>query len=330
MKNLWDPYGRRIDYLRVSVVDSCNLNCFYCVPESSACAPSKSRMLPVEDIFRIIQGACSLGVEKVRLTGGEPLVRKDILGLVSRVAGLEGIKDLSLTTNGILLDKYAVPLARAGLNRVNISLDSLDPAIFKKITRGGALDKTLEGIRVSQEAGLAPIKLNVVAMKGINEGEVANFARLTLDSQLHVRFIEYMPVTSRHHKQWRDHYLPVAKIKELCEEIGPLEEEKAYRGNGPAQYYRIRGAKGLLGFISPVSRHFCDRCNKLRVTSDGKIKPCLFSSEEVDLAGALQDRGKMESMFLQALELRPDPGVVTRDPDSRFNCQDREMLHIGG
>ncbi|PKM79549.1 MAG: GTP 3',8-cyclase MoaA [Firmicutes bacterium HGW-Firmicutes-13] len=330
MGSLMDPYGRKIDYLRVSVIDRCNLKCFYCVPEPGSCSPSQTGVMDIEEIIKIIKAAAALGIEKVRLTGGEPLIRADIVELVYRISQIKEISDISLTTNAVLLDKLASKLVKAGLNRVNISLDSLDPEIFKEITRGGALQKTLQGITTALAEGLTPVKINMVAMKGINSEEISKFVKLTLDNDLHVRFIEYMPVNKHHEEQWKKHFMPLSEIQVLCEKIGALKREEAYYGNGPADYYRIEGAKGLIGFISPVSRHFCSKCNRLRVTSDGKIKPCLFSAEEIDLKEAESDEEKIKEMFTKALKLRPDPYKIDKNPNGRFNCNKREMLQIGG
>ena len=330
MGKLVDLYGREIDYLRVSVIDRCNLKCFYCVPDVGSCSPDVSEVMSLEEIIKIIKAASSLGIKKVRLTGGEPLVRKDIVEMVSKISEIEGITDISLTTNGVMLNELAPALVKAGLNRVNISLDSMNPANFKKITRGGALKKTQRGIKAALKAGLTPLKINVVAMKGINDGEIEEFVKLTLDNDLHVRFIEYMPISKSHQKQWGECFMPISEIQELCENIGPLEEEQTYRGNGPAAYYRIQGAKGLVGFISPVSRHFCGKCNRLRVTADGKIKPCLFSMDEIDLKEAGGDEEKLKELFMRSMDLRPDPHQVDRNPESRFNCSKREMQQIGG
>ncbi len=330
MGNLVDLFGRDIDYLRISVIDKCNLKCFYCVPEIGTCSPEEGQVISAEDIIKMTEAASTLGISKIRLTGGEPLIRKDIVDLASRISAVEGIRDLSLTTNGILLKELASKLAEAGLNRVNISLDSLEPDNFKKITRGGILEKTLQGIYKALEEGLTPVKINVVAMKGINDSEISKFAELTLENDLHVRFIEYMPVNSHHEKQWGDCFMPISDIKDLCSQVGVIQEEESFQGNGPASYYRIEGARGLVGFISPVSRHFCAKCNRLRITSDGKIKPCLFSADEIDLLEAKGDVEKMKEMFMEALKLRPDPEKIDKNPNGRFNCNKRGMLQIGG
>jgi len=208
MTELVDVFGRRITYLRVSVTDHCNLNCFYCTPGKEGCQGSGGQLLSPEEVVRIAGVAAACGISKVRLTGGEPLLRPDLTELVRRLKEVPGIGELSLTTNGMLLDRLAQPLAAAGLQRVNISLDSLLPENFRGITRGGALERVLSGIRAAREAGLFPVKINVVLLKGLNDAEIADFARLTVDEDYHVRFIEYMPITADG-KHWMDHYLPL-------------------------------------------------------------------------------------------------------------------------
>jgi len=268
MAILLDPFGRKLEYLRVSVVDRCNLRCFYCSP-GEACKPRSLRgQLSRDHIVQAVTAAVAAGIRKVRLTGGEPLVRKDIVSLVHDIAQIPGIDDLSLTTNGTLLKDLAEPLAAAGLKRVNISLDSLDGHNFEQITRGGQLQATLDGIDAAFNAGLTPVKINVVVMKDLNDHEVENFAKLTIGRDIHIRFIEYMPMLGQD-DVWRQHYLPTAKIMALCNKIMPMDSVPEENLNGPARNFRFPGAVGLLGFITPVSQHFCANCNRLRLTSDG-------------------------------------------------------------
>jgi len=271
-----------------------------------------------------------LGITRIRLTGGEPLVRPDILEIVGGLAAIPGLKDLSLTTNGILLEKIAFELAGAGLKRVNISLDSLDEANFRQITNGGKLQSTLRGIERALQAGLTPVKLNVVLLKGINEHEIEKFVAMTIDQELDVRFIEYMPTQGQ--KKWADLFLPLERVIEVAGKIAPLMPVEGEHGGGPAQYVRLEGATGKIGLISPLSRHFCDRCNRLRVTSDGKIKPCLFSEEEVDLRPYLYDREQLKAKFREALQIKPDPRMVARNPVERVKQfkGKRPMTQIGG
>lgn len=331
-KNFVDPFGRSINYLRLSVTDKCNLNCFYCRSDPGRCTvESTDEELTVDDYRCIGKVAVSLGINRIRLTGGEPLLRADIVEIVESIAGIEGMNDVSLTTNGMLLDKMAERLATAGLNRVNISLDSLDELNFQQITQGGRLQSTLKGIQKSLEVGLAPIKLNVVLLKGINDHEIEKFIRLTLDRDLHVRFIEYMPTAGQQSK-WSNYFLDLTRVMEIAASIAPLQEIKGEHGGGPAQYYMLQGAVGKIGLISPLSRHFCARCNRLRVTADGKLKPCLFSEAEVDLRPALGDLEKLRAKFVEAAAIRTDPQNAGCDPQHRSIQYEgkRPMFQIGG
>jgi GTP 3',8-cyclase len=325
---LLDPYGRKLEYLRVSVVDSCNLRCFYCRP-GDACKPRSVRgQLKRAHIVRALEAAAAAGIRKVRLTGGEPLVRRDIVELVRDISRIPGIEDLSLTTNGTLLKELAVPLAAAGLKRVNISLDSLDGNNFREITCGGQLQATLDGIEAAFAAGLTPIKINMVVMKGINDHEVENFARMTLHRDIHVRFIEYMPMLGQE-ENWTRHYLPSQEIMALCGQAGAMEPLPEEDLNGPARNFRYRNAVGMLGFITPVSQHFCANCNRLRLTSDGKLKPCLFSADEIDLMPALLSGADLEPLYQEAASHKPAHGQDS--PAARgATCGPRGMVEIGG
>lgn len=328
MGALIDPFGRKLEYLRISVVDSCNLRCFYCRPSDDCKPRSAKREMTREDIVRVVVAAKEVGICKVRLTGGEPLLRKDIVELVRDIARIPGIDDLSLTTNGTLLKKLAAPLAEAGLKRVNISLDSLDDQNFAQITCGGRLQATLDGIDATVTAQLTPVKLNMVVMKGLNEHEVENFARLTIERDIHVRFIEYMPMLGQEGR-WQQHYFPSRKIMALCEKIGLLQLLPEETSSGPARYFRLRGAVGMLGFITPVSQHFCADCNRLRLTSDGKIKPCLFAADEIDLQPALSDGADLEPLFVEAAARKP--ANVEASPAAKGAvCGPVGMVEIGG
>lgn len=328
MAVLLDSYGRKLEYLRVSVVDSCNLRCFYCTPKDS-CKPRKvKKPMDRNMIVRAVRGAAEAGIRKVRLTGGEPLMRKDIVELVKEISQIPGIVDLSLTTNGTMLEKLAKPLADAGLKRVNISLDSLDGEKFNQITRGGNLHTTLAGIDAAFEAGLRPVKLNMVVMKGINDHEVEDFARLTIEREVHVRFIEYMPMLGQE-ELWHAHYLPNSVIMQSCAKVAPLIPLPDDDFHGPARNYRFEGAKGSLGFITPVSRHFCEQCNRLRLTCDGKLRPCLFSSDEVDLLPALQSGQDLVPYFKKAVSIKP--ALSETSPAAMGStCGPRGMVDIGG
>lgn len=312
MQQLIDPYNRRIDYLRVSVTDRCNFRCVYCMPESGFPAMAKSERLTFEELCRLIKIGASLGIRKIRLTGGEPLVRKDLPELVRQVASVPGITDISLTTNAHLLPSMAEPLARAGLHRVNISLDTLNAEKFLQIARRGELSVVLDGIDAARKAGLRPVKVNCVLMKGLNDCEAVDFAKWTLTDELNIRFIELMPIKwnldetygyesfSAHggqgllqlriqngdmlsDSQLRRMYISWREIRDRIEsELGPLKPAEVPT-NGPARSYRLAGAVGTVGFISQISHDLCENCNRLRLTSDGYLRPCLMSDGELNL-----------------------------------------------
>lgn len=287
-------------------------------------------ILSYEEIMHIAQIAVKEGITKIRITGGEPLVRKGVVNLISRLARLKEIEDLSMTTNGILLSEFAQPLCEAGLKRVNVSMDSLKPELFKKITRGGELSQVWKGIEAASKAGMNPLKINVVAIKGFNEDEVLDFARLTFEHDYQIRFIEFMPVGPSN--GWnQERYLSCLNIKSIIEKsykLQPVANKKC--NSGPADLYRLEGAKGTIGFINPISSHFCSTCNRLRLTADGKLRPCLFSDEEIDIRMALR-RGDsdeaLKALLHSALSKKPS-GHTIKEPAFR-KCV-REMSKIGG
>ncbi|MGE5552846.1 MAG: GTP 3',8-cyclase MoaA [Betaproteobacteria bacterium] len=304
-----DRFGREISYLRVAVTDRCNLRCTYCMPPEGVAPREHEEILRYEEIVRLVRVALSLGITRVRLTGGEPLVRRDIVELVEGLAALPGLEEVSLTTNGTLLAPVAARLARAGLRRINISLDSLKPERFRLLTRGGDLQRVLAGIEAALTAGLKPVKLNTVVMAGVNDDEVASLARLTLAWEVHVRFIEFMALGASTGRGGG--YVATDR---LWERLGPLiaevggAEESSVPGSGPARSWRLKGGRGSFGFISPVSEKFCDRCNRLRLTADGHLRPCLLSTREVDVKGPLR-RGasdaELAALFAEAVRLKP-------------------------
>ncbi len=307
MSEIRDQYRRVIDYMRISVIDRCNLRCVYCMPEEGIKPLDHSLILKYEEIIRIVRVAAELGVKKIRLTGGEPLIRRNLAYLVSSLAAIKGIEDISLTTNGLLLGELAGPLADAGLRRVNISLDSLRQDRYREITRGGDLRKALAGIDAAERAGLHPIKINMVPIRGFNEDEIEDFAKMTLLNPIHVRFIEFMPIGAT--EFWNEEkYLSTDEIKRRVDAIAPLMPVKVRR-NGPARYFRFEGAPGVVGFISALTHHFCDSCNRLRLTSDGKLRPCLFSETEIDLKSAIRCEAsdhEIERLLRLAIEIKPD------------------------
>lgn len=276
-----DRFGREISYMRISITDRCNLRCRYCMPEEGVGNLGHENIISFEDIERIVSAAVGLGISKFRLTGGEPLARKDTVNLVRRLAAIPGVRELTMTTNGIVLAQCAQELKDAGLSRVNISLDSLKPEIYKKITRGGDLADALAGIQAAREAGLTPIKLNMVVMAGINEDEVEDFAKWTCKEAIDVRFIELMPIgeaAAENQKQFLSGQEILGKLPGLI----PVETD------GVALCYRYPEGLGNVGFINPMSCQFCDNCNKIRLTADGKIKPCLHTDQEFDLQEVLR------------------------------------------
>ncbi|MFC1902692.1 GTP 3',8-cyclase MoaA [Chloroflexota bacterium] len=287
MTGFSDSFQRPINYLRISVTDRCNLRCIYCMPTDGVCLASHDDILSYEEIYTIVQAAAELGIKKIRITGGEPLVRLGLPQLISMLAQIEAIDDISLTTNGVLLARYAAELKSAGLHRVNVSLDTLKPGRFELITRGDKLRDVLEGIEAAGYADLNPVKINIVVMSGINDDEILDFANKTISNGWHIRFIELMPVANGGAES--PLFVPVSEIRQRLEALGGLEPCLPSVGNGPAKYFRFPDAKGTIGFITPVSEHFCFHCNRLRLTADGKLRPCLLAEDEVDLREPLRN-----------------------------------------
>jgi GTP 3',8-cyclase len=278
---LKDTHGRRINYLRLSVTDRCNLRCFYCMPEEGVQDAGHSGILSFEELQMIAECAVGLGIEKIRITGGEPTVRAGLVGFLAKLSAIPGLRHLALTTNGLLLEQMAADLYRAGVQRLNVSLDSLNPQRFKEITRGGELNKVLAGLDAAVAAGFPPPKINVVIMRGINDGEVLDFAELTRNRGCSVRFIEYMPVVKE--DGWQRLCFSGEEVLQRIREQHPLEPVNKGDFAGPSQDYRIPGAAGSIGIITAVSGHFCVDCNRIRVTARGQAKGCLFSDEKTDL-----------------------------------------------
>lgn len=329
-----DAHGRVIDYLRISLTDRCNFRCIYCMPEDGVCQMDHDEILRIEDIERLVKVAAGIGIKSIRLTGGEPLVRKGVVDLVDSIINIDGIENVSMTTNGVLLPAMAEDLKRAGLSRVNISLDTLDPEQFKYVTRVGKLEDTLAGIDAALECGFDPVKVNAVTVKSLNQDFLA-FAKLSIDRPLHVRFIEYMPVgdSSENGTGWgKEDVIPSEELFSIINEraaaegLPPLESAAADPlGWGPARYFEFPDAKGTVGFISPLSRHFCSACNRLRMTADGKIRPCLFSDTEYDAKQALRNGTdeQVRAVLMEALGAKPD------DHHDKVGTE-RGMSQIGG
>jgi cyclic pyranopterin phosphate synthase len=329
-----DKFGRNIDYLRVSLTDRCNLRCVYCMPPQGVPWKPHETILRFEQVAQVVEAAASLGFRKVRLTGGEPLVRKGSVGLVANVAALPGIEEVSMTTNGTLLSHFAQDLVDAGLTRVNISLDTLQPERFRRITRLGNIDAVWKGIEAAERAGLTPLKINVVVVRGLNDDEIADFARLTYDHPWHVRFIELMPVGEE--LDWgsemphpEERFLAVSEMRQRLTALGTLTPVGGPRGNGPARYFQLPNARGSIGFISPLSEHFCATCNRLRLTADGKLRPCLFSGRGVPVKPALDagaDVHKLQALIRQAMRLKP----LERPLPAAVPVAEEAMSMLGG
>lgn len=292
---MYDRFGRWIHYLRISLVDACNLRCVYCMPEDIRFRPFQE-LLQDDEIMLIVRAAAALGVDKIRLTGGEPTVRPGVVELVQRIAEVPGIQDLTMTTNGLRLKELAEPLARAGLRRVNISLDTLNPEKFRRITRWGRLEDVWEGIEAAERAGLTPIKLNCVVVRGHNEEDVVDLARLTLDRPWDVRFIEMMPFGSVADFQQSSVVTSQEIMERVSAALGPLLPVDGYDGRDPARPFRLEGAVGTLGFISTVSEPFCSGCGRIRVTADGKLRLCLLRDMEVDLLTPIRQGATLEEL----------------------------------
>ncbi len=293
-----DQFGRRIHYLRISLTDRCNLRCVYCMPEHMVFLP-REELLTDEEWIRLVRLFAELGFDKIRLTGGEPTVRPNLVELVARMAALPGIREISMTTNGMRLKALAEPLARAGLKRVNVSLDTLDPAKFHRITRWGRLEEVWEGILAAEAAGLTPIKLNAVVVRGYNDRDLVGLAALTLSRPWQVRFIEVMPFADIAPFA-QQAIVPTSEMIRILEgEFGPLEPLNDGRLDGEARVYRIRGAVGTVGFISPVSEPFCAQCNRVRLTAEGRLRLCLLRDDEADLREPLRRGASDEELKAQ-------------------------------
>ncbi len=357
---LRDSFGRVIDYLRVSVTDRCNFRCVYCMPEDGYPVSPKEELLTYEEILRVVKIASELGIRKVRLTGGEPLIRKDLPLLIKEIKEQTKTEDLSCTTNGFLLPEMAHSLKEAGLDRVNISLDTLDKEKFVKIARRGNLDKVLDGIKAAEDVGLDPIKINCVLMKGFNDDEVVDFAKMSVEKNYHIRFIELMPI--RWNMDDTDSFTPLSELANgkgliqirTSKDEGMLSDSQMrkmlvtaeesfdklsdYFGelipteiltNGPARTYKIRDARGTVGFITQISNDFCVKCNRLRLTADGQLRPCLMSDGEVDLRTPLRNGESDEfirEIFLHVVKHKPERHYLAEGQ----KVHGRTMSQIGG
>ncbi|MGD0153323.1 MAG: GTP 3',8-cyclase MoaA [Thermacetogeniaceae bacterium] len=324
-----DRFGRTIDYLRISITDRCNLRCLYCMPPEGIKVKPRAEIMRFEELLQVAGVALQLGISKFRLTGGEPLLRRGVIPFIQALALLPGVADLALTTNGVLLSRMNEQLWEAGVRRLNISLDTLDPVQFRQMTRGGDFCQVWDGIMGALDTGFQPVKLNVVALNHFNDQEWVQFARLTRVYPLHVRFIEIMPVGMSWEMAGR-YFASGAQVRERIEQaLGTLNPAEAVASNGPASSYQLSGAKGTIGFIDAVSSHFCSRCNRLRLTADGKLRPCLHDQHEVELLQAIRSGAsdaELQDLFRAALLLKP--ANYTEATGAPANG--RGMCQIGG
>jgi len=325
--SLTDPFGRKITYLRVSVTDRCNLRCVYCMPLQGVQFVPRCEILTLEEIKEVVRVGVSLGIHSVRLTGGEPLVREGIVALVKMISQIPGVEDLSMTTNGVLLSRTANHLARAGLRRINISLDTLRSDRFQEITRFGKVEDVFSGIDAAMKAGLSPIKLNTVVMRGVNDDEILDIARLSLDKPLHIRFIELMPIGDYFHPE---RVVSAAEIFKRLQTLGPLKGVRGLRGCGPARSWMWEGALGTVGIIGAVTQAFCAQCNRLRLTARGALRPCLDHEKDIDLKVALRpsvNREKLAALFQEAVRIKPESHTMAgREVGLPHSC----MAGVGG
>jgi cyclic pyranopterin phosphate synthase len=300
-----DQFGRRIEYLRISVTDRCNFRCQYCMPVEGLPWLPKQDILRYEEITAIVQQLAPLGLKRLRITGGEPTIRPELASLVRQLKAIEGIEDIALSTNGVKLPQMAAELAEAGLDRVNISADSLRPDRVARIARRDLGFDLVTAAKAAEDAGIGPIKINVVVMRGINDDEVEDFARLTLAHPWHVRFIELMPVGELRELTW-DHVVPSAEVLAAVQRMGTLLPDSGpARGNGPAVYHRFADAPGTIGVITPMTHTYCSTCNRVRLTADGRLRTCLFGDHEVPLRDALRRGEPLEPLFVKALAEKP-------------------------
>jgi cyclic pyranopterin phosphate synthase len=326
-----DRFSRQIDYLRLSVIDHCNLRCVYCMPLRGLSFVPSPELLTAEELETVVRAATGVGFRKFRLTGGEPTLRPDIVEITRRIASVPGVEDLAMTTNGILLPRLARPLREAGLRRLNIHVDTLDPERLKKIMRFASLEEMEAGIAAAEEAGLLPVKLNCTVTRDYNDADVVDLARRALDRDWHVRFIELMPLGGGETAHVAlSQFVPSAETRRRIEaELGPLEPVPAHHPSDEARNFRFANGRGIVGFISPVSEPYCGACNRMRLTADGRFHLCLLNDDELDVKQALRTGGGIDAVqriLLRAVTLKPtghrlDEGLSTRD---------RSMFQIGG
>ncbi|CAN5787582.1 GTP 3',8-cyclase MoaA [soil metagenome] len=324
-----DGFGRRVEYLRISVTDKCNLRCVYCMPEEGLPWLRREQLLSFEEITRIVSEMARLGLRRIRLTGGEPLVRRDLPTLVRQLRAIPEIEDIALSTNGVLLEEQADELHDAGVDRINLSLDSLIPARIDALSRrAGSAERIFAGIAAAERLGFAPLKVNCVVMRGRNDDEIAAFAAITRERPWHVRFIELMP-TGDNLQLSRDEYVPAAEILRSVASLGALSPVDGPGGNGPATYFAFPDAPGTVGVITPMSHNYCDRCNRIRLTADGELRPCLFGSIQTNLRDPLRAGEPMEPLIRETLRIKPERHWLVQGSDSGSGGL-RALSEVGG
>jgi GTP 3',8-cyclase len=301
-----DGFGRRIEYLRISVTDKCNLRCVYCMPEEGLPWLRRAELLSYEEIAQVVAEMARLGLRRVRITGGEPLVRRNLPELIRRIRAVPGIEDVALSTNAVLLAEHAAALREAGVDRLNVSLDSLHAERVDAISRrAGSHDAIMRGLRAAEAVGFSPLKINTVIMRSRNLDEIADFARITMERPWHVRFIEVMPVGENLDVSANE-YVPAAEMLEHVRRIGRIEPVGGPAGNGPATYFALPGARGTVGVITPMSHNYCDRCNRMRLTADGRLRPCLFGAIETPLREAVRRGDPLAPLIAHTLAIKPE------------------------
>jgi cyclic pyranopterin phosphate synthase len=332
MRNMpLDTFGRTIDYLRVSVIDHCNLRCVYCMPLTGLSFARSAELLQPVEIERVVRAAVAIGFRKVRITGGEPTLRPDIVDIIEHMASVDGLRDVAMTTNGILLPRLAERLARAGLRRVNVHIDTLHSGRLQRIMRFGTVEEIWAGIEAAEAAGLRPIKLNVVVTRGYNDEDVVELARLTIERDWHVRFIELMPLgTGECARVAVAQYVPSHETQQRIEAaLGPMTLLPDQHLADESRNYRLAGAAGIVGLISPVSAPYCGNCNRMRLTADGKFHLCLLNDDEIDIRGVLRagvSDAVLSSLLLQAVSAKPTGHQLERG----VSTEERLMYQIGG
>ncbi len=332
MEPIYDQYNRKHDYLRLSITDRCNLRCVYCMPKEGLPFFPDNRVLSQDEIVQLVKNFTEMGINKVRITGGEPLLRTDVVEIIQRIREIPEVKDISITTNGLFLAKKAAALKQAGLDRLNISLDTFKPDVYKEITRGGNIQQVLDGIATAAELGFKKIKLNVVLIKGQNDDEILDFIRYTKDHDVNVRFIEFMPIGNAE-ADWKQEFVPLDNVFDLCHQAGLTYHPIELAGNGPSDNYKIEGFKGSFGLIHPISARFCENCNRLRITADGYIKACLYWNEEINVRKVISDPVKFRQTIQRALDNKPlNHEMALAQPERIIDKAPtwRHMSQIGG